>query len=260
MLLVAFVSPAALALFNRGVALFRQIAILIQKISTMFVPITSSLIGMKKKEEARGLLIQSNQMSMCLTLPGVILLCMFGDVILGVWMGEDYAYWPLMITLGLGAIVPIGTSGTHSVMAGFNVHGKMVLYGLLITIVTLLFGGIIAHSFGWSILSVSILCSVAWSLGKFITMPYFLRKNFRITYLEFFKDGMLSPMVKNIPLLALMGVARVFYEQDFYLLMVLSMLLGFSTTFYIYWTYQFTDSMRKDVKRVLKLSRKKNSD
>ncbi len=252
MLLVAFVNPAALALFNRGVALIRQIDVLVKKIVTMFVPITSSLIGMKKKEEARGLLIQSNQMSMCLTLPGVIVLCMFGDVILGIWMGEDYAYRPLMVSLALGAIIPIGTSGTHSVMAGFNAHGKMVVYGLLVTLCILLAGGVTIHSYEWSILSVAILCSLAWSAGKLVTMPYFLKRYFGIGYIEYFKDGILSPALKNLPLILFMAMAREFLEYGYLLLMALSMAMGFVVTGYIYWKYQFTDSMRKDVKRIIK--------
>jgi len=131
------------------------------------------------------------------------------------------------------------------------------LYGLLIAVISLLVGGLIVHSYEWSILSVAILCSVSWSIGKILTMPYFLKQNFGITYFEFFKDGMVLPIVQNIPLLVLMGVARVLFEQHYYWLMVLSMLMGFTITAYIYWKYLFTDSMREDLLRMLMRLRKR---
>lgn len=255
MLLIAFVNPAALALFNRGVALIRQVDVLIKKIVRMFVPMTSSLIGLEKKDEARGLLIQSNQLSMCLTLPGIIILSVFGDVILGLWMGQSYAYKPLMVTLALGALIPIGTSGTHSVMAGFNAHGKMSLYGLLMTVIFLVFGGVILNFYEWSVLTVTVLCAVAWTAGKLLTLPYFLKKNFKIGYMEFFRDGMFKPVIYNLILIICFGLARELYEFEMYLFMVLSMLIGMTSTLAVYWKYLFNDEMRREILRVTRLAR-----
>ena len=251
MLLVGLVNPAALALFNRGVALIRQIDVLVKKIVTMFVPITSSLLGLKRKEEAKDLLLQATLMSMCMTLPGVVVLVVFGDLILGLWMGGDYAYRPLMITLAIGSIIPIGTSGTHSVMAGFNAHGKMVFYGLVITVVILIIGSLIVQSIGWSVLTVAILCSVTWSMAKVITMPYYLRKYFNVNIIEFFVDGLLKPIIMNIPLAIILLIGREAYVYGSIGLMLLSVVIGLSITATIYWKYAIPANIQIEIKKII---------
>ena len=247
MLLMAFVNPVALAIFNRCLALIRHIDVFLRKLITMLVPITSGLIGMKKADEARGMVIQATQLSMCLTLLGILMLCVFGDVILELWMGSDYASRTLMIILATGAIVPLGTSGSHSILAGFNAHGKMVGYTLAITITLMFVGSFIVNAIEWNVINVAVLCAIAWSFSKLITLPYYVKKNFDIGYLSYAKQVLLKPALLNVPYVSLLLIARLLYTYNQYVLMLLAVLGSALVTLLIYWKYLFTEGIRKQL-------------
>lgn len=247
MLLIAFVGPTALALFNRCLALIRHIDVFLRKLISMLVPITSGLIGMKKADEAKRMLIQATQLSMCLTLLGIMLISIFGDIILELWMGSDYASRTLMIILATGAIVPLGTSGSHSILAGFNLHGKMVLYTLVLTITFMIVGSFIVDAVEWNVINVAILCAFSWSFSKILTLPYYVKKNFGIGYLSYARQVAVKPLLLNIPYMILLFIARVLYSKDQFALMSMVAIGSFVVTMLIYWKYLFTQGIREQL-------------
>jgi len=215
----------------------------------MLVPITSGLIGMKKADEAKRMVIQATQLSMCLTLLGIVMLCVFGDVILELWMGSDYASRTLMVILATGAIVPLGTSGSHSILAGFNAHGKMVGYTLAITITFMFVGSFVVNAIEWNVINVAVLCALAWSFSKLITLPYYVKKSFDIGYLTYARQVLIKPFLLNVPYASLLVIARVLYSHGQFILMLLAVVGSALVTLPIYWRYLFTEGIRKQLSK-----------
>jgi len=251
-LLMGYVSPTALALFNRGVALVRHVEILIRKVATMLVPMTSSLIGMNRNDEANNLLLQGTVISMCLAIPGVIVLFIFGDMILGLWMGEDYSDKSLMMIISSGALLPIGTSGTYSVLAGFNAHGKAAFYSLVVTFVTIIIGIYLASLFGWTITSVAAVCAASWTLGRFLPLPYYLKLYFNVNLLEYLFYGLLKPIAVNVPFLLVLYLVRQQVMAGEYMYSVGLFMSAIIINASLYWSYLLTNDTKKSIIRMVK--------
>jgi len=251
-LLVAFIGPIALALFNRSVALVRQVDMLVRKVATMFVPITSSLIGMQKQREAKAMILHASLLGMSLTFPALLILMVYGDVLLMLWMGKDYANHLLIVILALGSIFPVGTAGTFSVLAGFNVHGKMSLYSLLVTLVVMVGGSLIVHYFEWTVINVAILCGISMTLGRMLTMPVILKSKFGIGYIEFLISVLFKPIYYNSILIACWFASKYLYTKEDYVISAVLFLLGCIASFIIYWRIVIPGNIKKDIVRIIR--------
>jgi O-antigen/teichoic acid export membrane protein len=236
-LLVAFVNPIALAIFNRSMALVKQLNVLILKVATMFVPMTSSLIGMEQKEEANQMLIKVSFSGMCLTLPPTIVLFIFGDIVVDFWMGGDYTNKLLIQILTIGSIIPLASTGVYTVLAGFNRHGRISLASLWVTILSIVVMIPICHYYGWSVITVAALTAVAWTSGSVFPIPFYLKKDFTISASAFLYSFFVKPILINLPIIAAFFVCRLFYDKAEYWYAALFGLIGSGLSLAVVWFF-----------------------
>lgn len=81
-LIVAYLGPAALALYSRPRSLIHHINTLVNKMAFVLIPTTSSLQSMGNVKEIRDLLITSVRYSLYLVLPMVLVLVVFGESVM----------------------------------------------------------------------------------------------------------------------------------------------------------------------------------
>ena len=89
-LIVAFLGPAALAMYSRPAALARQMRTLVQKFSNIVSPTASSFQALDQGKDLRDLLVTTTRYAAFIALPMAILLAVFADPILLLWMGPHY--------------------------------------------------------------------------------------------------------------------------------------------------------------------------
>src|SRR5690606_11182789 len=106
-LIAGFLGPAALALYSRPLALVRNLNVLMSKYAMTFSPTFSSLQSAGTDAEVRELLVKSLRFGLFIALPAVTLLLIFGDQVLRLWMGSDFADWRLVAILQLGFLFQI---------------------------------------------------------------------------------------------------------------------------------------------------------
>ncbi|MDH3514778.1 MAG: oligosaccharide flippase family protein, partial [Gammaproteobacteria bacterium] len=82
LLIVAFLGPAALALFARPLALVRHVFTFVQKFSFILTPTVSSLLAKGRQEEVRELFLTSVRYGAHLALPPILGLAMMGGAVL----------------------------------------------------------------------------------------------------------------------------------------------------------------------------------
>ncbi len=123
-LMVAYLGPAALALFARPRALIRQIDSLVRRMTMALIPTVSSLEGAGDIAAIRSLLIKSVRYTLYIILPAVIVLTIFGGAVMQLWMGPRYAAGLLVAVLTLGSFGPLAQTPMLCVLAGLNSHGR----------------------------------------------------------------------------------------------------------------------------------------
>jgi O-antigen/teichoic acid export membrane protein len=131
-LIAAHLGPATLALFARPSSLVRNAQTFLNKFAFVLTPTAGSLQGHGRHDEIRRLFLQSTQFSVAITLPMVIILTVFGDEILRIWMGPRYEQGIILFILAIGYFLPISQQSAYTMMAGLNRHGRMglVIFGI----------------------------------------------------------------------------------------------------------------------------------
>ena len=135
-LIVAYLGPAALALFSRPRALVQHVRTLVAKFAYVLTPTTSSLQAQQNHEQIRNLLINTTRQATFIALPMTLVLTVFGGPILRVWMGPDYARGLLVTILALGFLATVIHQTTFSILSGLNVHGRPGVAKLLGSLLT----------------------------------------------------------------------------------------------------------------------------
>ncbi len=236
-LLTAYAGPAALAMYSRGVALTRHCQALVSKVNKMFVPMISSLLGLDKEDEAHAQLVHMASYSMALIIPMALGLACYGDIVLALWMGEDYGNWPLIALLALGSILPIAQEGVISVMQGLNAHGRIAVVCGIGTLVSMGVVFLILGEENWTAMTAAILSISAWVIGRGLIIPFFLQRYFNVPLSLYCWRAITVPLLCNLPLIACLAVGRWLYMEGFWMGIFVTGALGGYLTLRTYWRY-----------------------
>ncbi len=234
--LAAHAGPAAVAVFNRGLALVRHMETITSKFSNLFITITSGLIGLDKKDEARKLIIDSGRYTMAILLPIAGGLIFYGDIILKLWMGEGYGNWKMLIILVIGSLLPISQTSVNAVLAGFNSHGKLAIYSFMLTLIilaTLLPLTTIYQE--WNAITAACIVFFSWSFGRGALIPIYVKIKFSIGLTKYFLNLIILPLIANLPLFICLHFGRRLYLNEQYTAVPCIWLLGVILTSIPYW-------------------------
>lgn len=145
-LVIAKLGPAMLAVLARPIALVGHVGVLANKFGFVLTPTAGSLQGGGRQDELRGFSISYMRAGWLLAILPLMFLFVLGDRLIALWMGNDYANWPVIAILSAGAVLPISQSATLNILAGMNEHGKVAKWNLYASVVVVV-AGIAAVSF-----------------------------------------------------------------------------------------------------------------
>ncbi|WP_354622647.1 MATE family efflux transporter [Psychromonas sp. MME2] len=145
-ILVSSIGPAALAVFARPMALTKQIKTFMAKFTLMLTPTTGAMLGSKDPQAIQALFINTTKLSFAFCLPSLGFLFIYGDQILALWMGDDYASKHLIMILSAGLLLSMGQDSSIRILMGMNRHGRISVIALLslmtLFVIGLLFTGV----------------------------------------------------------------------------------------------------------------------
>lgn len=246
-LLAGFGTPAILAIFSRGVALIRIQAQIVKKVSSMFIPMTSGLIGVGRKDEATAFLIRAGCYSMSITIPLSFGLAAYSDFLLAIWMGESYSNNVMMMILIAGTALPIAQSGTISVLAGLNSHGRVGIATLIAVSTSIAISIPIVSYHGWTVVSAAIMLGFSWTAGQGIVIPIYLKRAFNIEYKHYITETIFRPLVYNIPMALFLWLSREAHLNEQWFMTICFFILAISSTIIIYWKWLFSRNARSTI-------------
>ena len=246
--LAASAGPAALAVYARPLALFMHVDRLIHFYAALLTPVASSLQGLDREEELKEFLLSSLQASFAMTIPAVLLLAGYGDVIVKVWMGQDYVIPSLAPILGAAVLIPYGNSAAMRILVGVNSHGKASLKSLIVTVITLAIACTIAFSHGWSAEVAAMVTGVSLLAGPGVVVVVEACRRFQVSFSEYLTGVLLKPLMCNAVLLGVILASRMLNDNMNLPEAAMWGAMGGLGVVALYWKFLLTDELRTDLR------------
>jgi len=191
-------------------------------------------------------LLDSCILFMSISIPISLGMIFFGDLVIEVWMGAEYAKREIIVILALGSLFPIAHTGVFSVLAGMNAHGKLGIISLSITLLALLASIPILNSYyAVSYLSVSILVAVTWGLSRGFCLPIFLLHQFQISIKKYLICVVVKPSVFYAPMAIFFYFARQQFKDGSYLSSLALCALAGIITATLIWKFLLPPNIKK---------------
>jgi len=239
--------PAVLALFVRPLSLTRHVETFIKKFSYVLTPTAGSLQGNNETKDLQKLLLDSAFYGVALSLPMFLILIIYGDILLALWMGDDYANWILISILALGYFLPVSQSGVLQVLIGINQHGKVALYSLLLSITTYIIGIIFFSLSGWTIESAAILIACSLTIGNGIAVPLIACQLLKITITSYVKKVFFIPLILGSLFSAILIIFRITLPDSPYIAFFSGTGAGLLVLGLLYWKFIFPEKIKKNI-------------
>ncbi len=256
----ATAGPAALAVYARPLALFNHIDHLVKLYAFLLTPVAASLQGLKREADLKPVLLQAMMSSIAMTLPPLLLLAGYGDVIVAVWMGPDYVIPVLAPILGCAFLLPYANSSAMRILVGVDAHTSTALRSLLVTAVVLAIAITAVSLIGWSPATAGIVIGAAMICGPGLVVLHGALKRFDVSLREYVVTAVLPPLACNGIWLALIVISRLVDRDLTFAEAAAWSLAGGASVIVLYWKYLLTDGMRERVTRRLLLRGRRRPD
>lgn len=246
-MIVSALGLSILAVFARSVALTRHITTFMSKFTMMLTPSIGSMLAEGQREELNSFYITTTRLSFGFTLPLVITLAIFGDLIIFWWMGPDYVNQTMMIILALGVLLPAAQDSSLRMLMGMNEHGKISAYILVIVLVIFLFFYLYYLNFGLSLEMAALALVVPMNVAKGMVLPIYTCKKLKLNIGSYLYSSILIPLLTVIPFTLLALVAKYLYIDGHPILSLIVFCLSGIILIIFYGRYLLTKPQRKKI-------------
>ncbi|WP_028862309.1 hypothetical protein [Psychromonas aquimarina] len=216
-LIVNAFGPAVLAVFARPLALTRHISTFMVKFTMILTPTAGAMLSEDKAEELQSFFLTTTKFSFAFTLPLVIALAVFGDIVITFWMGADYANWLLIAVLSLGALLPTAQDSSLRIMIAKNIHGKISIYMSLIVLMVFFILYLLFIENNFNLITAACLLIIPSNLAYGLALPLYACKKLSIPVRCYLSKAVFKPVIATLPYAALLGLAKYYYLQYAYL-------------------------------------------
>jgi len=255
-LVASNLGPAAVAVFARPISLVRHLQTFVTKFSFMMTPTAGALQEVGDLDDMRKFLLQVTRYAVAFTLPSVLLLIVYGDVLLRAWMGDNYAHWSLMAILAAGYLLPISQDPVIRILMGMNAHGRVAMQSLLAGVISFAILATIGLMIGWSLDIAAVVVAVTLSITGGVVIPVYACKLLEIPYGQYLLQIFRTPVLCAVPYLGILIALRYLMPANELMAFLLSAVIGGFLLLQLYWRYIFSETARQKVRQ--KFFRKKD--
>jgi O-antigen/teichoic acid export membrane protein len=249
--IVAYLGPAALALFARPRSLLHHVDTMVRKMAMVLIPTASSLQSMGNVKEIQGLLIKAVQYSCCMVLPVVAILAVYGDVIMGLWMGPDYANAVVLAILALGFLTNMAQQPLRMILAGMNAHGRAGIGELVASLCSVAATLVMLGVIHWGLVGVALAMTIPLTIMNLLYLPFLARQRTGIGLRRYCLSTAVRPVICVLPFLVCLIVARYVFAEKPFVALLLGVATGTLILFILYWRSVVPRRMKSQVLRNL---------
>jgi O-antigen/teichoic acid export membrane protein len=243
-LIVAYLGPAALALYARPRSLVLHVNTLISKMAMTLTPTTSSLQSTNNTREIRELLISSVRYSFYIVLPIVLVLVVFGDAVMQFWMGPRYANGLIPAILALGYLAVLVQLPVLNILAGLNAHGRAGIAKFTASVCST---GLIVLMLGylkWGIAGAAVAVTLPLTIMNVVYLPVLIRRRVGLDIKRYFLSVVAGPAVHVLPFAICLIVVRLLFHDKALSGLLWAGLAGSLILAVLYYRYVLPDRLR----------------
>lgn len=241
---VSALGPAALAVFSRPMALVRHVETLMNKYAFLMTPTAGSLQASGRDAEISHFLMETTRYGVAFTLPILLFLSIFSDLILQIWMGPQYAHGLVLTILAAGYFLPISQNSVMRILMGMNFHGRIGLLNLGVAIAGFSLGAIIVNAVGWSLVGAALLVAIPLTIGNGIIVPIYACRKLGVPLTEYLRRAFLGPAVCALPFGLCLVSSRVLFPDNALATFGIGSAVGALVLGVLYWRYMLSEQLR----------------
>ncbi len=239
--------PAALAVFARPVALIRHVQTFVNKFAFVLTPTAGSLQGQGKDAELAEFVISATRYGAAITIPLMLVLAIYGDYIVRIWMGPSYVQMPLIVVLAALFVIPISQEPALRVLMGINRHGPIALLASAVTVICLAVGAVGISWWGWTLARAALLAGIPLLVSNGILLPLYACRTFGIRFGWYLRCVFALPALAGATFGAILYIARLLMPSYTGMALASGLGAGSLVLSYIYWRWLLSSEHRRRV-------------
>jgi len=245
LIIASQLGPAQLAVFARSIALVRHVETFSGKFSSILSPMAGSLQAMGEKEELRQFFLDKSKFGVAFATPMLVFLIVNGDVVLRLWMGEQYVIGTPLAILAAGYLLPTAQNSVREILKGLNIHGRIGIISLVISAFCFLLGIIAIKIYSCSLTAAALLVAIPLALSLGLTPAFFACKRLKISYWKYSRHTLLMPFMSNVLFgICLIG-SRNYYDDNMLHGVLAGTILGSIILLLLYLKYILPNELKK---------------
>lgn len=243
-LIVAYLGPAALALFTRPRSLTHHMDTLVRKMAMVLIPTTSSLQSAGDLKGIQELLLKSVRYSFYMVLPMVLILVIFGGPIMQFWMGPDYANGLVPAILAAGLLAALVQRPVLMILAGMNAHGRAGMGQFVASLCSVGMTILALWVLKWGLVGVAVGITLPLTILNVVYLPRLICRKVELSTVRYFQSVTVGPMLHMLPFVACLVVGRLIFQTEPLIGFVCGGLVGGAILAILYWLYVLPDRIK----------------
>lgn len=253
-LIVAYLGPAALALYARPCSLVHHINTLVNKMAMTLTPTISSMQSTGNIKGIRELLISSVRYSFYMVLPMVLVLVVFGDAVMQCWMGPRYANGLIPAILAVGYLAVFVQRPVLNILAGLNAHGRAGIAKFITSVFSAGLTVLVLGYFKWGIVGAAVAVTLPLMIMNVVYLPLLVCRKVGLNVSRYFLSVTVRPMIHVLPFAICLVIARFVFSTVPLKGLLWGGLAGGAVLTVLYYRYVLPNRIRVKTNSILRLS------
>ncbi|MBZ5567601.1 MAG: oligosaccharide flippase family protein [Acidobacteriia bacterium] len=243
-MVASHLGPAALAVYSRPSNLVRNAQTFLNKFAFVLTPMAGSLQGSGQTAELRRFLSETSRFATFLAVPIVLILSIYSDMILRIWMGPRYEYGIILTIMAAGAFLQLSQQSVLNILTGLNMHGRISVISLIAAIAIFGMGAGVLMFVGWSLTVAAVMIVVPLTIANGVVIPVFACRKLNVPILKYVRRVFVAPIACGIPFAACLVASRVLLGHRPWLAIISGCAVGTVVLAPLFWVYMLPERLR----------------
>lgn len=252
-MIVAYLGPAALALYSRPRSLMLHINTLVDKMAMVLVPTTSSLQRAGDMERIQDLSIKAVRYSFYMVLPMVLVLVLFGGPILQLWMGSRYANGLVPAILAAGSLATMVQKPVLMILAGMNAHGRAGMAQFVASLCSVGLTILVLGYLKWGLAGAAFAVTLPLAIMNMVYLPLLICRRIGLNMGRYFVSVSAGPVIHVLPFAICLVAARIAFSAEPTTGLIWGGTAGGTILAVLYFQYVLPDRIKMRVLRLMGL-------
>lgn len=213
-MIVGSLGTAALAIYSRPFSLVHQINTLVGKMSVVLTPTVSSLQCTNNIKEIQDLLITSVRYSIYMVMPFALVLIIYGDAVMQLWMGQNYANGLLPAILMIGNIAGFVQQPVWTILGGLNAHGRAGIASFIASCFSVGLTVMMLWYFKLGLIGAALAVILPMAIMNMVYMPILISKRIGLGMRKYIISVTTGPVINTLPFMICLLAGRLFFHNE----------------------------------------------